>query len=143
MFGFFSKKKPPAKTVKAEPGKAAVAKAAPPAKSEGKADKAAAKAKAALAAAAPAQRVPVAAPKPQPRPEPMVSAGDSLERAKSKLATKSAGGRAALIEQAMAVHQQQAKKLDTLPEETRMRLRAMALKAFVLPGERKDKSKLN
>ena len=135
MFGFFSKKKPPAKTAKAEPGTPAAAKAAPPAKSEGKADKAAAKAKAALAAAAPA--------KPAPKPEPMVSAGDSLERAKAKLATKGTGGRAALIEQAMAVHQQQAKKLDTLPEETRMRLRAMALKAFVLPGERKDKSKLN
>ena len=119
MFGFFSKKKPPAKKTKAETGKAP-----------------AAKPKAAKPPAAPARAE--APPKPEP-----ISAGESLERAKAKLATKGAGGRAALIEQAMAVHQQQAKKLDSLPEETRMRLRAMALKAFVLPGEKKDKSKLN
>jgi hypothetical protein len=115
MFGFF-KKKPPAKTAAAKP-KAAAAKPAAPTK-----------------AAAPQ--------KPAPKPAP-VSAGDSLERAKAKLANKGAvTGRAALIEQAMAVHQVQAKKLDNLPEETRMKLRAMALKAFVLPGD-KDKSKLN
>jgi hypothetical protein len=132
MFGFFSKKKPPAKKPDTAPKKAAGTPV------EGKADKAAAKAKAGLEAAAPAPAK--AAPQPAPKP---ISAGDSLERAKAKLAAKGSGGKAALIEQAMAVHQQQAKKLDSLPEETRTRLRAMALKAFVLPGGDKDKSKLN
>jgi hypothetical protein len=127
MFGFFkNKKKPPATKAKAETEKPAAAKPQGKGKTAAKPPAAPAKAEA----------------KPAPKPEP-VSAGDSLERAKAKLATKGAGGRAALIEQAMAVHQQQAKKLDSLPEETRMRLRAMALKAFVLPGEKKDKSKLN
>lgn len=117
MFGFFSKKKPAPKAA-AKTDKPAAAKPA--------------------AKAAPASAAPPAKPKPEPAP----SAGDSLERAKTKLAAKSAGGRQALIEQALAVQQAKSKMLDTLPEETRMRLRAMALKAFVLPGD-KDKSKLN
>ena len=120
MFGFFSKKKPAPKA-SAKTGKSAPTKPA--------------------AKAAPAPAAAAAKPKPAAKEEP-VSAGASLERAKTKLATKSAGGREALIEQALAVQQAKAKMLDKLPEETRMRLRAMALKAFVLPAD-KDKSKLN
>lgn len=128
MFGFFFKKKPPAKKKKSEAAKPS--------------DKAAAKG--AAAKAAPADPKVAVAPKPAAKPEPPVSASDSLERAKAKLAKKAVpGSREALIEQALAVHKQQAKKLDNLPEDTRMRLRAMALKAFVLPGDNKTKSKLN
>ena len=119
MFGFFSKKKPP-KDVPAKKAKSSAAKpeAAKPAAKTG--------AKPAAAAA-----------------EPKTSAGANLERAKAALDKRAnvPTDRKELIQRALAVHQTQSKLLDRLPDETRQRLRAMALKAFVL-GD-KDKKKIN
>ena len=132
MFGIFSKKKP-ARIDAAKSAKAA-------------AEKPAAK-KAAAAPLQPPAKAKVAAPKVAPnvstRPEPPVSAGSNLDRAKSALDKRAVpADRQKLIQQALAVHQAQSKKLDQLPDETRQKLRAMALKAFVLGGP-KDKNKLN
>ena len=74
-----------------------------------------------------------------------VSAGVNLDKAKDVLAKKVSGGpmdRKALIEQALAIQKTQAKMLDTLPEETRLKLKALALKTFVL-DKPTDKKKLN
>ena len=128
MFGIFSKKKP-AKGDAAKSAKAA-------------AEKPAAK-KAAAAPPQPPAKAKAAAPNASTRPEPPVSAGSNLDRAKSALDKRAVpADRQKLIQQALAVHQAQSKKLDQLPDETRQKLRAMALKAFVLGGP-KDKNKLN
>lgn len=125
MFGFFSKKKPP----KGTPAKKATAPAAKP----DAAKPAAAKPEAARPAA---KGVASAA-------DPKTSGGTNLDRAKAALdkRTNVPADRKELIARALAVHQTQSKLLDRLPDETRQRLRAMALKAFVL-GD-KDKKKLN
>ena len=79
-----------------------------------------------------------------PLPAKPVSAGANLEKARDALAKKSAApmDRKALIEQALAIQQTQAKMLDKLPEETRQKLRAMAMKTFVI-DQPPDKKKLN
>jgi hypothetical protein len=78
-------------------------------------------------------------------PTPPVSAGAQLDKAKDALAKRAAApmDRKALIEQALAIQQTQAKMLDKLPEATRTKLRDMAMKAFGADEPPKDKKKMN
>jgi hypothetical protein len=78
------------------------------------------------------------------KPAPKISAGADLDKAKKALAKKASRpmDRQALIEQALAIQKAQSKMLDNLPQETRDRLRSLALKAFVLEKP-DDKKKLN
>jgi hypothetical protein len=50
--------------------------------------------------------------------------------------------RETLIKQALAIQQTQSKMLDKLPEETRHKLRTLALKTFVI-DKPTDKKKMN
>lgn len=147
MFGFFSKKKKPVKTAgkKKDAGDAAAAKAAAPAapaqtKDKSK-DAAAAKGAAEKTAAKPDSLKAAIAAMEEIAP---VSAGAPLDRAKDSLDKRAAvpADRKKLIEQALAIQQTQAKMLDKLPEETRLKLRALAMKAFVI-DEARDKKKLH
>ena len=146
MFGLFKKKtqdakaaeKPSAKGKDAGAKKGAAAKAVAPVdkkseKKSGQADP--------LKAAIAAMEGDVLPPEPPAKP---VSAGVNLDKAKEALAKKSSGpmDRKALIEQALAIQQTQAKMLDKLPEETRQKLRAMAMKTFVI-DQPPDKKKMN
>jgi hypothetical protein len=83
----------------------------------------------------------------QDKPAPKVSAGAKLDKAREALAKKANApmDRKALIEQALAIQQTQAKMLDKLPEATRNKLRDMALKAFVIdePKSQDQKKKMN
>jgi len=78
------------------------------------------------------------------KPAPKISAGADLDKAKKALAKKASQpmDRQALIERALAIQKAQSKMLDNLPQETRDRLRSLALKAFVLEKP-DDKKKLN
>ena len=151
MFGFFSKKKKPVKTAgkKKDAGDAAAAKAAAPAAPTQTKDKpkdkpkdtAAAKGAAETTAAKPDSLKAAIAAMEEIAP---VSAGAPLDRAKDTLDKRAAvpADRKKLIEQALAIQQTQAKMLDKLPEETRQKLRALAMKAFVI-DEARDKKKLH
>lgn len=144
MFGFFSKKKKDAKPADKAAGKKSdiAKKAAAPAgqKPAKPADKKPAKTPDSLKAAIAAME----AEAPSTSPEKPVSAGLNLDKAREALAKKAAGpmDRKALIEQALAIQQTQAKMLDKLPDETRQKLRAMAMKAFVI-DQPADKKKMN
>lgn len=155
MFGFFSKKKKPVKTAgkKKDAGDAAAAKAAAPAApaqtkdktkdaaKDAAKDKAAAKGAAETTAAKPDSLKAAIAAMEEVAP---VSAGAPLDRAKDTLDKRAAvpADRKKLIEQALAIQQTQSKMLDKLPEETRQKLRALAMKAFVI-DEARDKKKLH
>lgn len=151
MFGIFSRKKKDAKpadksSVKGKggtPKKAVTAKDAPkdaapaPTKSQKKAEAKPDSLKAAIAA--------LEGDAPPPPPAEKISAGAQLDKAKDALAKKAAGGpmdREALIKQALAIQQTQAKMLDKLPEEARLKLRALAMKTFVI-DKPTDKKKMN
>ncbi len=126
MFGLFSKKKKPVKSAakKKEAGDKPVTKKAAPEKPTAKKDSL----KAAIAAL---------------ETEPPVSAGATLDRAKDALAKRTVPtDRKQLIEQALAIQKTQAKLLDKLPDETRQKLRAMAMKVFVM-DEAQPKKKLH
>lgn len=114
MFNIFSKSKKPAKG-----------------KKDGK--KAAPKKKRPLKAVAPTDE-------PELTPDQsMRQAAERLDRARERLETgeaqkASSGGqdRQRLIEQAMAVHQTQSKLLDDLDEDTKTRLKALAIEKMIL-----------
>ena len=141
MFGFFSKKKKSAEPDKkkkaasdAPAAKKPVPQIAAPVKATAKAapEKPATKAdslKTAIAA--------------MEGEAPPVSAGATLDRAKDALDKRAVPtDRKALIEQALAIQKTQAKLLDKLPEETRQKLRTLAMKAFVI-DEAQAKKKLH
>jgi hypothetical protein len=136
MFGFFSKKKKPVKAAakKKDAGETPAAKATAPK----------AKAKAALPAPDAKTDSLKAAIAALEETAP-VSAGATLDRAKDALEKRAAmpADRKKLIEQALAIQQTQSKLLDKLPEETRQKLRALAMKTFVIDETTKDKKKLN
>ncbi len=153
MFGFFSKKKKPVKSTgkKKGAGDGAAAQTAAPAaaaqtsdtakdKAKGK-DKAPTLGAAEKTAAKPDSLKAAIAAMEEVAP---VSAGAPLDRAKDTLEKRAAipADRKQLIEQALAIQQTQAKMLDKLPEETRQKLRALAMKAFVI-DETRDKKKLH
>jgi hypothetical protein len=156
MFGLFRKKKQDAPAKGAKAGSPKDAKAKTAAKKSVKADAQeteappAPKAKAAVptslkaALAAMEDAIPEIA---QDKPAPKVSAGANLDKAREALAKKANApmDRKALIEQALAIQQTQAKMLDKLPEATRNKLRDMALKAFVIdePKSTDQKKKMN
>jgi hypothetical protein len=138
MFGLFKKKKKDAKPADktAAKGKVAPAKQAAPKapKAAVPADKKSAKKSdpeqdALKAAIAILEGDAPAAPPPPPKP---LSAGANLDKAKEALAKKGSApmDRKALIEQALAIQQTQAKMLDKLPDATRQKLRALAMKTF-------------
>ncbi len=143
MFGFFSKKKksakPDAKKKAASEVPAAkkpVPQIAAPVKATAKAapEKPATKADSLKTAIAALE---------DEAPSP-VSAGATLDRAKDALDKRATmpTDRKALIEQALAIQKTQAKLLDKLPEETRQKLRTLAMKAFVI-DEAQAKKKLH
>jgi hypothetical protein len=150
MFDFFKKKKKEAKPAAKSAGsgkataavkgdKKAAAKAEQPRAAEKKAELPPTSLKAALAAME--DTIPGAT---EDKPAPKVSAGANLDKAKEALAKKASApmDREALIKQALAIQQTQAKMLDKLPEETRHKLRTLALKTFVL-DKPTDKKKMN
>jgi hypothetical protein len=84
------------------------------------------------------------APEVPPLPAKPISAGINLDKAREALAKKASGpmDRKALIEQALAIQQTQAKMLDKLPDATRQKLRALAIKTFGTDAP-DDKKKMN
>lgn len=84
------------------------------------------------------------APEGQPQPAKPISAGANLDKAREALAKKTVApmDRKALIEQALAIQQTQAKMLDKLPDATRQKLRALAIKTFGTDAPA-DKKKMN
>ena len=144
MFGLFKKKTRDAKAAEKPSGKDAGAKKGAAAKAVAPVDKKSEKKSGQadpLKAAIAAMEGDVLPPEPAAKP---VSAGVNLDKAKEALAKKSSGpmDRKALIDQALAIQQTQAKMLDKLPEETRQKLRAMAMKTFVI-DQPPDKKKMN
>ena len=149
MFSFFKKKKsdapvkkaksknePAKKPVKAETQQAEAAPASKPVASPPTSLKA--------ALAAMDEAIPGAV---EEKPAPKISAGANLDKAKEALAKKVSQplDREALIKQALAIQQTQAKMLEKLPEATRNKLRDMAMKAFVVdePKTKDQKKKKN
>jgi hypothetical protein len=150
MFGLFKKKKKDAKPADKSAGKgkdAAIKQAAPKApKAAAPADKKPAKKSdpeqdALKAAIAILEGDALAPPPPPAKP---LSAGANLDKAREALAKKGSApmDRKALIEQALAIQQTQAKMLDKLPDATRQKLRALAMKTFGTDAP-DDKKKMN
>jgi len=77
-----------------------------------------------------------------PPAEPWPDAGQRLDEAKAALESGSkkgnipSGNRKKLIEQAMAVHTVQSKLLDDLDEETKTRLRQLAMQKLILQRDK-------
>ena len=150
MFSFFKKKKPdaPQKEAKAAKTRAKKPVKADPPAAEAPAPKAKTEVPTSLKAALAAMEEAIpATPEERPQPPKKISAGTNLDKAKEALAKKASQpmDRKALIEQALAIQQTQAKMLDKLPEATRNKLRDMALKAFVIdePKTKDQKKKMN